>query len=135
MAVALLDINVLIALAWPNHVHNAAARLWFARESNHGWATCPLTQCGFVRISSNPKIIVGAVKPSEALALLQRMAADAHHQFWPDDLSLTSAATSPWDRLSGHRQVTDTYLFSLCLRHGGKIATLDGAISSLARDD
>ena len=70
MAVALLDINVLVALAWPNHEHHDISHRWFAAHAAAGWATCPLIQCGFVRISSNPKIIANAVKPDDAIALL-----------------------------------------------------------------
>lgn len=63
MKAALLDINVLLALAWPNHQNHAAAHGWFARESRHGWATCAFTQLGFVRPSSNPAYPSGAVPP------------------------------------------------------------------------
>lgn len=70
MSVGLLDINVLIALAWPAHVHHAPAHDWFLRHHHHGWATCPLTQLRFVRISSNPRIILEAVSPRQALKVL-----------------------------------------------------------------
>ena len=65
MKAALLDINVLLALAWPDHQHHAAAHGWFAQESRLGWATCAFTQLGFIRLSSNPAYTSGAVIPVE----------------------------------------------------------------------
>ena len=70
MAVSLADINVLIALAWPNHECHQAAHEWFAAHAADGWATCPMTQCGFVRLSSNPKMVPEAVVPNAAIDLL-----------------------------------------------------------------
>lgn len=70
MNVYLPDVNVLIALTWPTHVHHATARQWFERKASSGWATCPITQLGFARVSSNPKIIRDAVTPREATAML-----------------------------------------------------------------
>ena len=103
----LLDLNLLLALAWPSHVHHDAAHEWFEREASPGWATCPLTQIGFVRLSSNPAFTSDAVSPPAALSLLRDMTAMDGHQFWSDDVDCVSAAFSGGIRLSGHRQVTD----------------------------
>lgn len=128
----LLDTNVLIALAWPNHVHHSEAQTWFARKGAAAFRTCPITQTGFVRISANPAFTPGAVSPGEALALLERVARLPGHDFWPDDLPLREAVTlSP--ALTGHRQITDAYLLALAGAHGGILATLDRAVSALAR--
>lgn len=131
MSVGLLDVNILIALAWPSHVHHGAAHAWFAEQSNSGWATCPLTQCAFVRISSNPKVIPEAVTPGEALALLRDMVALEHHVFWPDDLPLADESV-PTGLVLGHQQITDAYLLGLALHHGGKLVTLDRSLAALA---
>ena len=128
----LLDTNVLIALAWPNHVHYQEAQAWFAQKGTGGFRTCPLTQTGFVRISSNPAFGSAAVTPSEALALLEQVTRLPGHDFWPDDLSLQHALSGR-PALTGHRQVTDAYLLALASRHGGVLATLDRALVSLAR--
>jgi|SRR5687768_12564740 len=133
MPVALLDINVLIALAWPNHQHHIAAHDWFAAHAAEGWATCPMTQCGFVRIPSNPKIIPQAVAPADAIALLEGMTAHPHHEFWEDDVGLGDRTHVPHERISGHRQVTDAYPLGLCLKRGGQLLTLDQGVTSLAR--
>lgn len=127
----LLDVNVLIALAWPQHVHHASAHTWFDRVGRRAWATCPMTQLGFVRISSNPKIIPEAVSPRQAMAMLSRILGVSGHEFWADDLALNKAAAFASVVLVGHRQVNDAYLLALSEHHGGKLATFDGGIAEL----
>jgi toxin-antitoxin system PIN domain toxin len=129
----LLDTNVLIALAWPNHVHHAEATAWFLRKAVSAFRTCPITQTGFVRISSNPSFAVNAVTPAEALALLDRIAKLPGHGFWPDDLPAAEAFGGP-PILATHRQVTDRYLLALAHAHDGLLATLDRGIAALVRD-
>ncbi|MEX2261212.1 MAG: TA system VapC family ribonuclease toxin [Bryobacteraceae bacterium] len=127
----LLDINVLIAMAWPSHVHHAQAQDWFARNRSAGFRTCPLTQAGFVRISSNPSFTSHAVSPRTALVLLDRITELPEHGFWPDDLPLNQAIL-PEQQLVGHRQITDAYLIALAAAHGGAVATLDRAMLAVA---
>jgi uncharacterized protein len=131
----LLDVNLLISLAWPNHVHHASARAWFgARDSRH-WATSPVTEAGFVRVSSNPSAIPTAVTPGEALTLLGRMRHVEGHVFFPDDVELvTGSEQALAERIVGHRQVTDAHLLALARRHGARLATLDRAVTALAGD-
>lgn len=129
--IALLDINLLVALAWPNHVHHRPALRWFGEFQNLGWATCPLTQSGFVRVSSNRRIIPEARTPREALLLLRRILALPHHTFWPDDTSLADSPYVAAAKLIGYRQVTDAHLLALALRHGGRLATLDRGLRQL----
>ena len=107
----LLDTNVLLALAWPNHVHHRDAVEWFRARGSLGFATCPLTQTGFVRISSNPSFTAHAVTPGEAIALLARLTAMPGHAFWPDDLPLSDAFPDD-SPLATHRQVTATASWS-----------------------
>jgi len=127
----LLDINVLIALAWPSHVHHGGTQRWFAAHRAAGFRTCPLTQTGFVRISSNPRFLSDAVGPLQALELLDRITNMREHSFWPDDLTLRDAIGA--DRiLVGHRQITDAYLIALAEQHGGVVATLDRTMLSTA---
>jgi toxin-antitoxin system PIN domain toxin len=123
--VHLLDVNLLVSLAWPNHVHHAAARRWFSANAPQGWATCPITECGFVRISCNPRAVVAAVSPRQAVDALLQMAAYPDHVFWPDDVMFADGAYIPHGALKGHQQVTDAYLLGLAFRHGGVLATLD----------
>jgi toxin-antitoxin system PIN domain toxin len=128
----LLDTNILIALAWRNHVHHADVTGWFGRKAAAAFRTCPITQTGFVRISSNPSFSSSAVLPGDAVALLQRITSLPGHGFWPDDLSLPGAfGASPV--LGSHRQITGAYLLSLAVAHDGVLATLDRGIAPLAR--
>ena len=127
----LLDLNLLLALAWPSHVHHDPAHSWFEREASPGWATCPLTQLGFVRLSSNPAFTSDAVSPMTALSLLREITAMDGHEFWSDDIDCVSAAFSTGTRTAGHRQVTDAYLLSLARARAGCLATLDRRISRL----
>lgn len=89
MSVGLLDVNVLIALAWPSHVRRRDAHGWFRANRSAGWATCPLTQYAFVRISSNPRVIQEAVEPREELELLKQITSLEDYVFWPDNVPMT----------------------------------------------
>jgi toxin-antitoxin system PIN domain toxin len=128
---ALLDANVLLALAWPNHQHHAAAHRWFGREAAHGWATCALTALAFVRLSSNPAYTAAAVTPSEAATLLRDFTGHRHHRFW-------AAAPPPlpalFARAAGHQQVVDAYLVGLAQHHRGRLATFDAPLAAHAGD-
>lgn len=135
MRLHLLDVNVLIALAWPQHVHHRQAHTWFKTTGNKAWATCPLTELAFVRISSNPRIIESAVSPRDAAALLKQMTALPNHHFWPDDLPGHAALTPRSLAMVGHRQVNDAYLLALASKHDGKLATFDRGIADLEPDE
>ena len=128
----LLDTNLLIALLWPTHERHSLALKWFARHRAQGWATCPLTEAGFVRIVSNPAFSRDAVQPREAIQVLSANTEAKDHRFWLDDLPLAEAVAFSGMRLVGHQQVTDAYLLGLTLHHGGALATLDERIASLA---
>lgn len=127
----LLDLNLLLALAWPSHVHHDVVHAWFEREASPGWATCPLTQPGFVRLSSNPAFTSDAVSPPEALSLLQAITGMDGHEFWPDDVDRVSASFADGLRITGQRQVTDAYLLSLARERSGCLATLDRQVGRL----
>lgn len=131
----LLDANLLIALAWPQHVHHDAAHTWFSRTGRAGWASCPVTELAFIRISSNPKIIADAVTPREAVEMLKRIVAVDGHEFWADDLLPTEAAPFARAAFVGHRQVTDGYLLALVRHRSGRLATFDGGVAELLPKD
>jgi len=128
---ALPDVNVLIALAFPNHLHHAPAQAWFGAVRNRRWATCPLTQLGFIRIASNPRLSVAAVLPAQARALLMAATHVGDHRFWPDDVDVSAAPEFASDLLVGHRQVTDAYLIAMAARHDGVVVTFDRSMPDL----
>jgi uncharacterized protein len=127
----LLDTNLLIALLWPSHVGHDRALKWFTRHRDRGWATCPITQAGFVRIVSNPAFSRDAVQPREAIQVLSANTAAKDHSFWPDDLPVAEAVGFAGVRLMGHQQLTDAYLLGLAMRRRGVLATLDQSIAAL----
>jgi uncharacterized protein len=126
----LLDVNVLIALAWPSHVHHLRARTWFAKKGAKAWATCPITQCAFVRISSNPRVFPQRVSPLDALNMLSAMTGHSGHVFWTDAVDMTGKSFSRL-QLAGHGQVTDAYLLLLAESRKGVLATFDRTIGAL----
>lgn len=82
----LFDVNLLIALAWPNHVHHRAGHAWLERQGERPWATCSMTQAGFLRISANPRLHPVATRtPREAMIALHEITAMPSHVFWVDD--------------------------------------------------
>jgi len=131
----LLDVNLLVALTWPTHVHHGPARRWFADHHAEGWATTPVTEFGFVRVSSNPAAVGDALTPAEALTVLEQIRSRPGHQSWADDVSPTDERYVDPVRLVGHRQVTDAHLLALTRRHRGRLATLDRGVVDLAGDD
>ena len=133
MSAALLDVNVLIALAWPQHVHHAAAHRWFASKARGAWATCAITQLAFVRISSNPKIIPEAVAPRSAHAALAALTSLSGHVYWETLPSPAGVASLNAVPVVGHRQVTDAYLIDVARHHGGLLVTFDKAMLTLAQ--
>ena len=127
----LLDVNVLVALAWPSHVHYSAARAWFSRQSQDGWATCLLTEAGFIRISCNPAVFERRVSPEKAIEFLAELKRVGRHSFWPLDRSVHAMPVDLVARIQGFRQVTDALLVAAALQQGGKVATFDAGLASL----
>lgn len=121
--VHLLDANVLIALATPEHSLNRTAAAWF--RVGPRFATCPITQGSLIRF--HLRAGEGATMESARL-LLESIAALPRHTFWPDDISYLDV---PERRITGHRQVTDAYLVTLASKHGGVVATLDRALAAI----
>ena len=122
---ALLDVNVLIALFDPDHVHHELAHDWFADNRRHGWATCPATESGFLRVLSNPAYGAAVHRLPDLAALLRAFCADSAHQFWTANISLRDETIFNSALFAGHRQITDVYLLGLAKKHGGCLVTFD----------
>jgi toxin-antitoxin system PIN domain toxin len=129
--VHLLDVNVLLALAWPNHSNHQAAHAWFGRNHNKGWATCPMTQAGFVRLSSQPAVTKLLVPVREAVEILEASTQSPHHQFWQQDTPIASLMPEMLPRIMGPKQLTDAVLIDLAIRREGAVATFDEHMSAL----
>lgn len=137
MSVQLLDVNVLIALAWPQHLFHERAHAWFersrllaSREANVKWATCIVTQNAFVRISSNPAIVDGAVRPAAARTMLRHYTGHPDHVYWDVAPSLAGplAEELPAELLAGYRHVTDASLLLYAAHYDGALCTFDRRI-------
>ncbi len=124
----LLDVNVLVALFDPDHVHHELAHDWFADNRAGGWATCPVTENGFLRVLANPSYHSAITRPTELVARLRRFCGSGHHVFWPDAVSLRDAELFDPAFIAGHRQVTDIYLLGLAKAKRGRLATFDRSI-------
>lgn len=128
MTVFLLDVNVLLALTDPMHVHHDAAHGWFAEIGRQSWATCPITENGFVRVASNPRYPNRPGEVPVVLDILRRFCALDGHQFWPEDVSIRELI--PPDAVITHNQLTNAYLLGLAVAKGAKLATLDQRIAA-----
>ncbi|MGA1194795.1 MAG: TA system VapC family ribonuclease toxin [Kiritimatiellia bacterium] len=128
---ALFDINVLIALFDPIHQHHQQANAWLKENIHFGWASCPLTQNGFVRIITQPRY-VRPITVSEAAERLHEATTTPHHAFWHDDLSISDPNTFRHDHIHGPSQLTDLYLLALAVHHNGRFVTFDQAIPTSA---
>lgn len=122
----LLDANLLIALAWPNHTQHARSHEWFAKASTGGWGTCTVTQLAFIRVSSHPKV-APHVSTQEAIEKLREITAMTEHSFWPEPpngfCNPAFVGTSPM--MLTHGLVTDGYLATVAAFNSGMLATLD----------
>lgn len=128
---ALLDVNVLLALLDGDHVDHERARAWLDAEIEAGWASCAITQNGFVRIISQPRY-PSPVSPTEAIELLGRACDTGQHMFWPCDVSVLDPRIVDRTRLHGPRQVTDAYLLAVATMHDGRFVTFDRTLSLAA---
>ena len=124
---ALLDVNVLVALLDAMHVHHRIATDWLASHQQLGWASCPLTQNGCVRLLSL-SAYRNAHAPADVARRLGAATSGGQHEFWPDSVSLLDAGRARWDHVLTSRQVTDAYLLALAVSRGGRFVTLDRGI-------
>lgn len=125
---ALLDVNVLVALFDPDHIHHELAHDWFADNHTAGWATCPLTQNGLIRVLSNPRYGSPASTLRGVRQIVKRFLSNKNHEFWSDELSLCDDAAFDVAGMAGHRQITDVYLLALATKRNGHLVTFDRSI-------
>lgn len=125
---ALLDVNVLIALLDGSHVHHGPVTDWLAANVRKGWASCPVTQNGCIRILSQPAY-PNSVPAAQVAERLTEATQHSSHAFWADSISLLHPGRLDWDQVLSSRHVTDAYLLALALEQGGRFVTLDRGIS------
>lgn len=128
MSVALLDVNVLVALFDPAHPNHEDAHQWFGANRRSGWATCPLTVNGCVRVLSNPAYPTVEATPAEVVSRLRALCSSPDHKFWGDRVALLDDKLFRPQMLMGHGKITDAYLLGLAVYYQGKLATFDRSI-------
>jgi hypothetical protein len=130
-SVLLLDVNALLALGWPNHQFHDVIVERLDRRPHPWWATCALTQLGFVRLSCNPAAVTVEKSPAEAADLLSRLVRDRRHAFL-ERLPAVAALAGSFDRILGHQQVMDAYLVALAQHHRATLVTFDRRLAAAA---
>jgi toxin-antitoxin system PIN domain toxin len=125
---ALLDVNVLISLLDTDHSLHTRATEWFSARARDGWASCPITQNGCIRIMSHPGY-PNALPVHAVVGRLAEACETEFHQFWPDDISLLDGNVGVSARIHGPRQITDVYLLALAVRHQGRFVTFDTSVA------
>lgn len=129
---SLLDVNVLIALMDIGHAHHESVQNWWRKSRNGGWASCAITENGFVRVVSNPSYrSANRIGPDVAIETLARFVANTDHEFWSDAITIRDEVIFDRSRIHGPSQLTDLYLLALAGRHNAQLVTLDGRISTL----
>ena len=128
----LLDLNALIAFGDPDHEHHRAIQKWFISSGKTDWGVCPLTEAGFVRVTTNPGYRPTSRTIAQATAILADFATHPGYRYWPI-AEKWSVLTAPFSaRLLGHQQVTDAYLLGLAVKEKGVLVTFDRGIRYLA---
>jgi uncharacterized protein len=128
----LLDLNALISLADPDSIHYQAMQQWFDSTGKDDWGVCPLTESGFVRVTTNPKFSGSARTVAQATEILAEFSRFSGYRYW-QIMDSWAGLTAPFaTRIKGHQQVTDAYLLGMAIREEGVLVTFDASISYLA---
>jgi hypothetical protein len=130
MTTYLLDVNLLLSLTDPMHIHHHSAHRWFADKGLKSWATCPLTENGFIRIASHPNYPNRPGDVTAVLDIFRRLCEVPGHRFWSEDISILQLLEP--DAIITHAHITDVYLLGLAVHKKGKLATLDQRIPAEA---
>ena len=131
MATHLLDVNALIALLWEDHSFHSPMTRWFARHAATGWATCAVTQSGFIRVMVQPALAQHGRTLAELADLLSINTARPSHRLLPLDFGFTDVMACCTGGVVGHRQITDAYLLTAAIRAGMKLLTFDSGLGTL----
>jgi toxin-antitoxin system PIN domain toxin len=134
VSIGLLDVNALIALLWEEHPFHTRCAEWFIRAEKAGWATCPMTESGCVRVLCTPAFTANPPSVHSAIRLIKAATdSGSNHHFLTDDLPI-SAVGARWRNRLGHKQITDAYLLALAMHHNAKLVTFDRRIEALAAE-
>lgn len=130
----LLDVNVLVALVEPGHEHYGKVQKWFNASGKGSLGLCPLTEAGFLRVTTNPAFGPGPRSMQQAIAVLQMLKSHPQSRFsyWGMEESWVDLTAQFAWRVLGHQQVTDAYLLGLAIKNNGVLVTFDRGVKYLA---
>lgn len=128
----LLDLNALISLADPDALHYKPMLQWFDETGKDDWGVCPLTEAGFIRVTTNPRYTEGSRSVAQAMAILREFSGHPGYRYWPIRHSWVELTAPFAGRIQGHQQVTDAYLLGMAIQRGGVLVTFDRGIAYLA---
>ncbi|MGA2572166.1 MAG: TA system VapC family ribonuclease toxin [Terracidiphilus sp.] len=124
--------NVLIALSEPAHRHFRRAQEWLNSSGKDNWGVCPITEAGFVRVTTNPAFRPIPRTREQATAILTDLAMRPGYRYWPMTESWVTLTAPFADRIFGHQQVTDAYLLGLAIKEDGVLVTFDRGLRYMA---
>ena len=127
----LLDVNALIALLWEDHPFHDTMAAWFAKRAKTGWATCAITQSGFIRVMNQPALVKPGRTVAELAEVLAINVAHPAHRLLALDFDFADVLACCTGGVVGHRQVTDAYLLTAAVRAGMKLLTFDRGLGTL----
>ena len=128
----LLDVNVLVALTSREHEHYRRANDWFNSLGKAEWGVTPLTEAGYMRLTTNPRTSPGAGDFTRAIAVLVHLTRKPGYCIWPNTESWAKLTAPFADRIFGHQQVTDAYLLGLAINENGVLVTFDRGLRYMA---
>ena len=128
----LLDVNILIALLDNVHEHHVIAAEWMEGNHQQGWASCPITQNGCIRIMSQGHYRRGRFSADNVAEKLKKATSTHYHSFIPDNISLLDSGNIDWGKIQDHNHITDVYLLALARHNGCRLVTLDQSMNTSA---
>ena len=125
---SLLDTSILIALLDASHVHHRLTAQWLQTHGGAGWASCPITLNGCIRILSQPNY-PNRVPMQQVVAGLKQAMQNPLHEFWADDVNTVTTKAIDWSYTVRPAQLTDVYLLTLAVAREARFVTLDQGIA------
>ena len=117
-------------MCWPAHEFHQLVSRRVAVIRVQGWATCPMTEAGFVRVSAQPSSKLGA-SLEDAFRVLDVNRGEVDHIFWQQESSVLDLLPDIRRGLIGHKQLTDAILLDLAIRKSARFVTLDRLVRHL----
>jgi predicted nucleic acid-binding protein len=117
----LLDVNALVALGFRRHSFHKRVATWVAGERSTKFASCSITELGFVRVLSQVSAYGLTVTHARELLLQMKAGSTPFLTFLQDDHDISHLPS--WVEAS--KQTTDGHLAHLAAANGAILATFD----------